>query len=351
MHFISFRKTIILLIVPQFVFIQWIKKNPEIIEIYYSNSLYQKILSASIFLKKFIFFSLGDIIYLMMFILLFYKLYNFFKKNTFIYLKFLTNTLYCFSIILFLFYFTWGLNYYRIPIADKMKINKDYSTSELISLTNNFINSSNNLHEKLALNENKPVKNNYSDEKIFSLINSNFKNLEGKKIQLSKINFSIYRFPLSYMGFSGYINPFTLESHLNRNIPKINKPITIAHEMSHQIGYAKENEANFIAFLNTYENNDNYIRYSAYVFALKYCLLELKNRNFDVSNDKLIKIKPGIIHNLKENEKFWNSYNNPFRPLLKMAYTKFLQINGQRNGIKSYNEVVNLLIGFYRIKK
>ena len=49
------------------------------------------------------------------------------------------------------------------------------------------------------------------------------------------------------MGYAGYLNPFTLEAQVNMlGCQKSTYPITIAHEMAHQLGYAAENEANFI---------------------------------------------------------------------------------------------------------
>ena len=53
------------------------------------------------------------------------------------------------------------------------------------------------------------------------------------------------------IGFSGYLNPFTLEAHVNEKIPMISYLTTIAHEQSHQTGIAHENESNFWAFKKT----------------------------------------------------------------------------------------------------
>jgi Zn-dependent peptidase ImmA (M78 family) len=50
-------------------------------------------------------------------------------------------------------------------------------------------------------------------------------------------------------GILGYYNPFTAESQYNPNIPATQLPFTLAHEMSHQLGYAREQEASFIAYL------------------------------------------------------------------------------------------------------
>ena len=73
------------------------------------------------------------------------------------------------------------------------------------------------------------------------------------------------------MGFAGYLNPFTLESNINLNIPKLNFIVTAAHEMAHQVGFASESEANFIALLLVFKNSDSHIRYAGLTFALNYC--------------------------------------------------------------------------------
>ena len=73
------------------------------------------------------------------------------------------------------------------------------------------------------------------------------------------------------MGFSGYLNPFTLEAHINSTLPKISLPITIAHEMAHQNGIAAENDANFMGFKQCYTHTDNQI------FAMPPYFLPTKN--------------------------------------------------------------------------
>jgi len=54
---------------------------------------------------------------------------------------------------------------------------------------------------------------------------------------------SMLSLPLTYMGFSGYLNPLTNEAQVDYLIPKFKLPTTAAHEIAHQLGYAAENEA------------------------------------------------------------------------------------------------------------
>ncbi len=146
------------------------------------------------------------------------------------------------------------------------------------------------------------------------------------------------------MGFSGYINPFTLEAQINEKIPILSYIITVAHEQYHQTGVAAENEASYWAYKRTISHKNDYIKYSGYVFALRNCLYALMRINPKNGVKFLKTISPGISKNINELNKFWQKFNNPFEPLFTSLYDKFLKINGQKSGISSYNEVVALIM-------
>ena len=110
------------------------------------------------------------------------------------------------------------------------------------------------------------------------------------------------------MGFSGYFNPFTNETQLNWHTPKNSQPITQAHEQAHQLGFAAENEANFIAFLATSENNNIFIRYSALTFALKHCLNDLFIKDLDSFNYLKSSVNYGVLKDFENRQKKWNYF-------------------------------------------
>ena len=93
-------------------------------------------------------------------------------------------------------------------------------------------------------------------------------------LDATKVKKSLLSLPLSYMGYSGYLNPFTLESQINAKMPPISQIITSFHEAAHQLGYANEKEANFIAYLSAIKNNDPYVKYAGYTFAFRYLYYE-----------------------------------------------------------------------------
>ena len=161
---------------------------------------------------------------------------------------------------------------------------------------------------------------------------------------------SLYSLPLTYMGFSGYLNPFTNEAQIDGLIPLHKFPSTSCHEQGHQIGYAAENETNFIGSLAAMKNEDPYLKYSGYIFALKHCLIELSRRDQDAFEAKRETINRGILLNYQEEREFWMSYENPLEPIFKFTFDTFLKANKQPQGIKSYSYVVALIVNYFEDK-
>jgi len=162
------------------------------------------------------------------------------------------------------------------------------------------------------------------------------------------IKTSLLSLPLTYMGFSGYLNPITNESQVNGRILDFKTPTTSCHEEAHQLGFAKENEANFIAALTTINYDDIYFRYSGVTFALRFCLNDLYYRDEQKAICLMEKLRPGIRKNYKAVQDFWESYENPLEPIFKSTYDRYLKANNQPDGLDTYSYVVALLVNYYK---
>jgi hypothetical protein len=69
----------------------------------------------------------------------------------------------------------------------------------------------------------------------------------------------------NYTGFTCYYNPFTGEAQLNTTIPRFLQPFIACHEVAHQLGYAKENEASFVGYLAAKGSGNALLQYSTYL--------------------------------------------------------------------------------------
>lgn len=335
----------------QIVLISILKNFPEFVERFYSNGLYVYISKLMRYVFGWIPFSVGDIFYTLAGI---YAI-RWMVLNRMRVLKDTKNWLLdvgaVLSIAYFAFHVLWAFNYYRQPLYKSLNLEADYTTEQLVTFTKRLIEKSNTLHNQLAINDSTKVEMPFSKGEAFKRVRNGYEKLSAEYPHLyykpKSIKKSLYSAALTYMGFSGYLNPFTNEAQVNGLVPTYKFPTTSCHEAAHQLGFAAENEANFIGSLAAIHNDDIHFKYSGYTFALRYCLVEIFRRDKDLYYEILSTINKGILKNYQEVENFWKSYENPLEPLFADTYDSFLKANNQSAGMKSYSYVVALLVNYY----
>jgi|TARA_R100000789_G_scaffold85940_2_gene81984 hypothetical protein len=339
----------------QIVFIIFLAGYPELVENWYSRLIYPEISKLMRYGIGFLPFSLGDLLYTFFGILIVLWIIRRFKQKFRNPRFWLIDAMATLSIVYACFHIFWGFNYYRLPLHKALEIEKDYTTQELYSLSEILITESNKLHNQLTENDSVSVVIPYSKDEIFEKTIAGYANISKDYPELiykgESLKRSLYSIPLSYMGFNGYLNPLTGEAQVNTQIVSYKIPTTASHEIGHQLGFAKENEANFIACLSTMNHPDAYFRYSGYTFALRYCLSELYRRDPEKFETLKAKMNPGILENYREVEDFWLAHQNPFEPLFQAFYNRFLIVNNQADGMKSYSYVVALLVNYFSEEK
>ncbi len=256
------------------------------------------------------------------------------------------------SIGYFAFHVLWAFNYYRLPLHESLEIDNEYTTEELVTITKELITKANQIHLNITKNDSIKVEMPYTKSELLKMIPSGYNELSKEFPYLSyhpkSIKRSIYSIPLTYMGFSGYLNPFTNEAQIDGLIPSYKFPTTGSHEVAHQLGYAAENEANFIGSMAAMHHPDIYFNYSGNAFALRHCLGEVYRRDHTTYEKLIQTVNKGILKNYQEVRDFWDSYQNPTEPLFKSTYNNFLKANNQANGMESYSYVVALLVNYYK---
>ena len=292
--------------------------------------------------------SIGDIIYFVfpLFVIIYFFRIERRRDRLYFIIK-IPIIIYCF------FYWSWGFNYNLKSKFESLKTN-DYSKEELYSTTEYYIKKTNDLQIALSKTSQEKVESKLSfyqvkNECIKSIKKSKWM-FENKQINSFPVKKSLFSTPLSYMGFSGYINPFTLEANINYNIPDISIPVTISHEIAHQIGYAFEDEANYIAIETLSKSENNYLRYSGHLMAAQYLLAEIRKIDPELHKLYIKNLNVGVIKNIQQKNEYYLKYQNKYESFFKKNYDFFLKINNQKAGIKTYSLVVDLLINNYQSK-
>jgi len=330
--------------------VKWLGNYPELIENYYSNGLYPFISSFYRLALGWLPFSLGDLIYGVLIIYAIWHIIrnrNRIRKNLKLFLR---DVVVILSVAYFTFHIMWGLNYYRIPLAQTLELKDSYTTNDLLVYTEKLIAKTNKLHYEVTSDTAQLVEIPYSQKEIFQKTLNGYLDLKTrfplfsyKNPSLKKSTFST---GLSYMGYGGYLNPFTNEAQVNAKIPNFRFPVITGHEIGHQIGYSAENEVNFIGYLVTATNRDLYFKYAAAAYALSYSLSEVKLKDENKFHELYSRLNGGVQKNYEELNKFWLAYENPLEPVFKSIFNSFLKANNQEEGIKSYGHIVALLVTY-----
>jgi Protein of unknown function (DUF3810) len=338
-------------IIPQYLIIKWLLNYPGFIERFYSNGFYQFISKLFRYTLGWMPFSFGDLVYTCVIIYGLRWLYINRKRLRQDTKQWFIDVFAAVSLIYLAFHVLWGMNYYRLPLHENLNLEADYTTEQLIVVTKKLIEKSNAIYAEIKHTDTTKIDLPYSKSDILELAPLGYNNLKQTFPHLEyhpkSVKKSLYSYPLTYMGFSGYLNPFTNEAQVDGMIPVFLFPTTTTHEIAHQLGYAAENEANFIGCLAAINHDDIYFKYCGYTFALRFCLNELNNRDQHLFDGFLKTINPGILGNYKESREFWEAHDNPLEPVFKGFYSNFLKANNQSKGMESYSYVVALLVNYF----
>ena len=164
-----------------------------------------------------------------------------------------------------------------------------------------------------------------------------------KRIMLSE--------PMTYTHISGVYTFFTGEANLNTNYPQYTQPYTAAHEFAHQRGIAREDEANFVAFLVCADSNDSYIRYSAYLNLYEYVASALYQANPQYYSAVYYTLPNQAKAEMAAYSEFFDKYRDSVVSEASNAINDlYLNANGDKNGTKSYGLVVDLAVAYYKEK-
>ena len=325
---------------------------PSFIERYYSTGLYPLISKASRFLLGWIPFSIGDLLYGVAIIWIIIRIINFIKRwrkkqlSSRLVLYYGRRVLQIILIIYISFNWLWGFNYNRLGSAHQMQLKfTKYTNAQLLQLTDTLTAKLNVLVADSASDKI------YADTKELACLSLEaYQKSEAVFPILHHQNISVKPEMLyyggNYIGFLGYLNPFTGEAQLNTTIPHFLLPYVCCHEMAHQLGYASESEANFIGYLACKKSDDAAFRYSVYFDLYAYVIGDLFNRDTAAARQQLKLLPQRVKDDRKTVRAFFNRNRNSVSPAIDWIYDKYLKMNSQPKGKESYNEVVGWLIAF-----
>ncbi len=253
------------------------------------------------------------------------------------------------ALLYIVFMLVFGLNYNRASIREHLSLSRvNYGQEELYAMNEALITRANDLRERVDEDAEGVFTLTESKNEIFELAVEGYDEFShafpvfrgeygiAKGIMASE--------PLNYTGITGIFMPFTGEANVNVKGPDLLFPATVLHEMAHQRGIAYEDEANYMAFLVSSYHEYEPIQYSGTMLALINSMNALYRENKESYRALYDTYSEGVKRDLKAYSVFYDAYEGEVNERATKVNDSYLKSNGQVSGVKSYGDMVNLLL-------
>ena len=246
------------------------------------------------------------------------------------------------SLLYLVFLTLWGLNYRRVPVALHLELSADPpTTAGVVTLGARSVAQLNRLHadaHRIGWDERE-----WRDEALQSAFHGTqrlFSNSPPARV--GRLKATLLGTYFRWSSVDGMVNPFGLEVLANPDLLPWERPFVAAHEWSHLAGYANEAEANFIGWLTCVRGTVP-MQYSGWLFLY-----------WQVAGQLGSSERAGLAEMLDEGPRadlqaIAERLRRGQFPLLRnvswRVYDRYLKANRVDEGVRSYDEVLTLILG------
>lgn len=292
-------------------------------------------------------FSFGDLLYIILGVFLLFSIIKIFKKKS------RSNSILRLLIIINIFYFTyqifWGMLYFQTPIIKKLSSQKEPTLDKAKILALQYLEKCKATRELTIEDKNgifvvkdlKVIQKEilFQQEKLPKYIS------DKKAPQINSFKPSLFKNVMSFTGILGYYNPFTAEAQYNSELPSTFIPFTSAHESSHQLGFAREQEANFVGYLIGIKSENLELRYSTEYFTLKSLLRYIVENDPEFVKSILKNYSAGMKRDRSYEKSFVMRHQGWLDDFFGFTNNLFLKSN-QQEGSVTYSYFIDLLLNY-----
>lgn len=236
----------------------------------------------------------------------------------------------CTSVVYLLFLVTWGLNYRRVRLMDKVV----FSTARVNA------EAARSLGDMNAATLNRLYARAHGGPPSIDTLAAAFHEAQrqlGARLAIvpGRPKQTLLGGYFHQIGVTGMTDPFFLETLIAPDLLDVERPFVIAHEWAHLAGYADESEANYVAWLAC-RHGDEQAQYSAALSLMGYAAPSQPLR-------RALEIGPRI--DLFAIQRRYAGTSRVLRTAARESYDKYLKANRVEKGVESYDAVVQLILG------
>lgn len=258
---------------------------------------------------------------------------------------------------IFVFLVIWGYNYARVPIEQQIGIDARELYVEELRQEADYI-------MQAAADARAAIGGEAEDIDTFALTTTDFpEDLENEMRKCLVEVLKDYNYPtvgrvrgrqLYPPGFlygfnsSGVYMPFVGEGHVESALHILQKPFTLAHEMAHGYGFGDEGTCNFLGYLACLKSEYPAIRYAGQLNYWRYVFGELSYSDYLYYRNLRDDIDRGMYNDLEAIYTKMDEYFEFVPGLQAIAYEAYLQMQGVKEGLQSYDRMVLMVVAMRR---
>ena len=244
-----------------------------------------------------------------------------------------------------------GIAHNTTPLDEKMGLSEVEVTKDNLTETlRDLVEELNELTDRVPRDENGVFTHGYSYPEI------------SNKVSLAYTEFAEkYRLPsgydsnakgvmsgwaMSYLGITGIYSYVTGEANVNTYYPDYVTLFTTAHEMSHQRGILRENEANFVAYILLSNSDDPSLRYSAALNIYSYFTSALYRTDRDAYFEIVGELSDSVKTDIRAANAVSEKYGDTIIEDISEWINDFYLESSGSGGIVSYSRVVELVLAY-----
>lgn len=277
--------------------------------------------------------------------------------------RWLSGVLLVVSVLAGMFVAGWGLNHYAPPLADELGLEvAQYSEDQLADAMAYYLDQAAARAPQVPRDaDDHLVRQDF--EELAATAGSSYAGLADKYAIFAGSTapvkeLALFGEPLLASGHTGMFFSPTGESTVPANVAVAEEPFTMCHEAAHRLGLARENEANFAAFLACTEgaaSGDVRFAYAGYYDAFCYCLNALWSVDPDRAQQVVTDAAAGehgegvrlVVVDRNDTIDHYQAYKGEFQEVGRTVNDTYLRGFGNDAGIRSYGLVVDYLIAWH----
>lgn len=246
----------------------------------------------------------------------------------------------------------WGLNYYAPPMQERLELSdRQYDRDSLVEAATYYRDMANATAQKVERQADGTMAE-YDFDRLsasaglgYEVLAQSMDCFDGSTVGVKKLLSSPW---MAKIGTTGVFLCLTGESTVSTATYRASLPFTMCHEIGHRMAFARENEANFAAFLACSANSLPEFQYSGYFSAFRYCYNALAKADPEAAAALWQGVSAEVAADCRAaTAQYQSQRSETAAQVSDKVYDTYLKSFSVESGVQSYGEVTDLLLAWY----